>query len=224
MAYQGLPRGTFAYLAALAANNDRGWFEAHRDEYERLWLGAGLDLIAALEPLCRDMAPRLLAVPKLNASLRRIHRDTRFSTDKSPYKPHLHLILSAGEPFNKVAGMHIVLSPEGLAFGAGRFEPPPEVLGRLRARICDDSERAGLLAAIASAEAVGSALDPPDLARVPKGFAAEAEWEVLLRRKSLICRTPAALAPPDWLFSPDAPHELARITHAHLPLLAWLGG
>ena len=222
MGYAGLGQGTFAYLRALAAHNEREWFEAHRADYEAHWLQAGLDLIAELAPLCQAMELRLLAVPKLNQSLRRINRDTRFSKDKTPYQPRLHLILSTGPAFNKVPGMHIVLSPVGLGYGAGHYGLEPEALDRMRARICDPGQRETLLAALDATRAEGSEIDPPDLTRVPKGYDPAPEWDHLLRRKGMIVRTQADQPPPDWLFTPDAPEQLARITRAHLPLLDWL--
>ena len=222
MAYPGLRRETFDYLRALAAHNDRDWFEANRAAYQRDWLEAGLDLVAALGPLCDGMEPRLLAIPKLNQSLRRINRDTRFSKDKTPYQPWLHLILSTGPAFNKVPGMHIVLRPEGLGYGAGHYGLQPEALDRMRARILDPVQRNRLLSALDPAKAVASEIDPPDLARVPKGYEAAADWDHLLRRKGMIVRTQANQTAPDWLFTPEAPEHLARITRAHLPLLDWL--
>lgn len=222
MPYPGLPRESLVFLQGLAAHNDRDWFEAHRADYDAHWLQAGLDLIAALAPLCQAMEPRLMAVPKLNQSLRRIHRDTRFSRDKTPYQPWLHLILSTGPAFNKAPGMHIVLGPDGLSYGAGHYGLDPAALDHLRARICADTQRARLLAALEAAGQVGSTLDPPDLARVPKGYAADPDWEHLLRRKNLIVRTQSPRGAPDWLFTPDAAERLATITRAHLPLLNWL--
>ena len=221
MTYPGLPPQTLAYLRDLAANNSRDWFEAHRDAYEAHWLKAGLDLVAALAPLCDRMTPRLMAVPRLNQSLRRIHRDTRFSKDKSPYQPWLHLILSTGTPFNQVPGMHLVLTPDGLGYGAGQYGLEPQALDRMRQRLCDPGDRAQLQTALTAAEAVGSTLDPPDLARAPKGFA-PADWDHLLRRKHLITRSQTNLPPPDWLFTPSAPDKLAGIIRAHLPVLRWL--
>jgi uncharacterized protein (TIGR02453 family) len=222
MCYPGLNRATFDFLRDLAAHNDRDWFEAHRADYEAHWLKPGLDLVEALGPLCARMQPRLLAVPKLNHSLRRIHRDTRFSKDETPYQPWLHLILSTGPAFNKVPGMHIILRPEGLGYGAGHYGLEPAALDRMRARICDPRERAALMAALEAAEAVGSTLDPPDVARVPKGYDAAPEWDHLLRRKGLIVRTQDHKPTPDWLFTPAAAERLAALTRAHLPLLAWL--
>lgn len=222
MGYPGLHRSTFTFLRDLAARNSRDWFEAHRAEYEACWLKPGLDLVAALAPLCEAMTPRLMAVPKLNQSLRRIHRDTRFSRDKTPYQPWLHLILSTGPEFNKVPGMHIVLQPEGLGYGAGHYGLAPAALHKMRAGICDPGDRGRLLVALETAGQVGSALDPPELMRVPKGYPVDPSWDHLLRRKGLIVRTQASLTPPDWLFTPVAPEQLADVIRAHLPLLAWL--
>lgn len=222
MGYPGLRRETFDYLRDLSAHNERDWFEAHRADYEEHWLKAGLDLIEAIGPTCGAMEPRLLAVPKLNQSLRRIHRDTRFSKDKTPYQPWLHLILSTGPAFNKVPGMHIVLTPEGLGYGAGHYGLEPEALDRMRRRICDPGDRAALMSALAAAEGVQSTLDPPDLARVPKGYEAAPDWEHLLRRKGMIVRTQSDMPAPEWLFTAEAPERLAAIARAHLPLLRWL--
>lgn len=218
----GLPRDTFRFLRDLRDNNSRDWFEAHRADYQTYWLKAGLDLIAALAPHCAAMTPRLLAVPKLNQSLRRIHRDTRFSKDKTPYQPWMHLILSTGPEFNKLPGMHIVLTPDGLGYGAGHYGLEPGALDRMRLRMCDPRDRARLLSALGTAKTVGSDLDPPELARVPKDYSATPDWDHLLRRKGLIVRTQSDQPAPDWLMSPDAAPRLAEIVRAHLPVLAWL--
>jgi uncharacterized protein (TIGR02453 family) len=222
MVYPGVSRATFDFLRELSAHNNRDWFEAHRADYDAYWLKAGLDLVAALGPFCDRMAPRLLAVPKLNQSLRRIHRDTRFSKDKTPYQPWLHVILSTGPAFNKVPAMHLVLTPEGLGYGAGQYGLEPEALDRMRHRICNPTDRGRLVAALEQAGTAQSRLDPPDMARVPKGYAPDPDWDHLLRRKSLIVRTQGDLPAPDWLFGPEAPERLAAITRAHLPLLGWL--
>lgn len=220
--FPGLPRDLPAYLADLAANNSRDWFEAHREPYKTLWLGPGLDLVAALAPLAAEMEPPLKAVPKLNGSLRRINRDTRFAADKRPYEPHLHLILSTGTAFNRAPGFHIVLSPQGLGWGAGVWGLEPAALARMRRRICDAPDRTRLLKAIDAAATTGSRLDEPDLVRVPAGFTAEPAWAHLLRRHHMVLRTQEPLPMPAWLFTPEAPDRFAGLAQAHLPLLAWL--
>ncbi len=219
--YPGLPRETPQYLRALAAHNDRAWFEHHRKAYETAWKTPALDLIEALAPFCQSCTPRLEAVPKPGGSLRRIHRDIRFSNDKTPYSATMHLRLTLTGGASKHAGMHLVLHPDHLAFGAGEFGLSPEALSRFRTRVQNPKDRATLLKAAAEAEAAGSAWDAPDLKRLPSGFTAEPEWDHLLRRKSIILRGQTE-GLPDWLFTPDCLTHLQPLIAAHLPLLAWL--
>ncbi len=224
MGYSGLPHATLGFLAGLEANNTRDWFEAHRAEYARDWLAAGLDLTAALsEPAARL---GLMAVPKLNASLRRIHRDTRFSADKRPYRAQLHLILSTGPAFNKVPGVHLVIGAQGWGYGAGHYGLSPDALDRWRAFVSNPEGRAQVMDWLAPAEALGCRLDPPDLARVPKGWDGGAGWDHLLRRKSVIARTEAEVPLPDWAFGPGAVAGFASVLEGLAPLalgLARLG-
>ena len=84
MAFAGMPRETVTFLQGLQANNSRAWFEAHRAEYEAFWPKPGLDLAAELSGPAAKLG--LMAVPKLNGSLRRILRDSRFSADKRPMR------------------------------------------------------------------------------------------------------------------------------------------
>ncbi|MFM2356741.1 MAG: hypothetical protein RLZZ528_2477 [Pseudomonadota bacterium] len=220
MAYQGLPRQTVDFLAGLAAEPTKPWFDAHRDDYERYWKAAGLDLVEALGPYCSRTVPRIEALPRVGGSLRRINRDVRFSADKTPYAPMLHLAFTvAAGP--KHRGVHLVIQPQSLDFGAGEYGLPPAALEHFRRRVCNEAERAELLRAAAEIEALGGQWDAPDLKRVPQGFDAAPDWDHLLRRKSVILRGSMPL--PDWLFTPDALWHLEAILDAHLPLLGWLG-
>ncbi|MDP1732873.1 MAG: TIGR02453 family protein [Sulfuritalea sp.] len=83
-------KATFRFLDELAANNDRGWFEANKPRYEELVREPALDFITAMaEPLAK-FAPHFRAEPrKMGGSLMRVFRDTRFARDKSPYKTNI---------------------------------------------------------------------------------------------------------------------------------------
>ena len=76
----------FQFLKDLAANNNREWFNEHRDEYEtaRLefdkLLAAVISRIALFDESIRGIQPKDCTY--------RIYRDTRFSLDKTPYKVH----------------------------------------------------------------------------------------------------------------------------------------
>jgi uncharacterized protein (TIGR02453 family) len=219
-AYAGLPRATIGFLAALAAHNDRDWMAAHRADYERDWKAAGIALARALVIPAADIG--LTVVPKIDGSLRRLHRDTRFSADKRPFHARMHLVLAAGEPVGKRPAVHLVIGPEGFDYGVGEWAMPPARLAAYRAALCDATARGALLRHVAAAEGLGCAFDPPDLARLPRGFTAAGDWEHLLRRRHFVLRTPSPRSMPDALFGPAAPDLLAGIAATLAPVAHWL--
>jgi uncharacterized protein (TIGR02453 family) len=72
------------FFRALAKNNNKEWFEAHRAEYEREVREPMRDLIGEMDARFLKFAPEIGGDPK--RSMFRINRDIRFSSDKSPYK------------------------------------------------------------------------------------------------------------------------------------------
>ena len=75
------------FLDDLARNNDRDWFEAHRDRYVEAkrrfdeFAERYLAAVATFDPSVAGLA--------LKDATYRIYRDTRFSADKSPYKTYM---------------------------------------------------------------------------------------------------------------------------------------
>ena len=68
---EGLPR----FLDELSRNNNKNWFDAHRDRYQQVYVAPALALIAAMAEPLAALDPPLTANPKVNGSLRRINRD-----------------------------------------------------------------------------------------------------------------------------------------------------
>src|SRR4026208_1384845 len=81
------PAEGLKFLRSLKRNNNREWFQAHKDVYEAQIKRPMEDLILALGVDFQKFAPEFIATPR--KSLYRIYRDTRFSKDKSPYKTHV---------------------------------------------------------------------------------------------------------------------------------------
>ncbi len=78
------------FLKQLAKNNNREWFQKNKDSYEHDVREPLLKFIEAFGPRLHKISPHFVANPsKVGGSLFRIHRDTRFSRDKSPYKTHV---------------------------------------------------------------------------------------------------------------------------------------
>ena len=97
--FQGFSEKSVAFLAALKANNNRAWFESHRSDFQSLCVDPALDLIEALAPVAQSLDPVHNAVPKLNKSLRRIHRDTPiFKGQDTLSHPYSYRVLGRGPP------------------------------------------------------------------------------------------------------------------------------
>lgn len=116
MTFSGFASDDLAFLKGLAVHNDRDWFTAHRAAYDD-------GLKPALEALVAATTQALAArgVPlagDAKKSLFRIHRDVRFSKDKSPYKTHVSATLTRTGPdglWRKMSpGMvYVHIEPEG---------------------------------------------------------------------------------------------------------------
>lgn len=191
MPFTGLPRETQGFLRQLADNNRKEWFEAHRAEFDALCVQPMLDLAAALVPVCDNLDPPHRCEPKFNGSLRRIHRDTRFSKDKSPYHDHLHLIFWTGDHPTRSPGIHVVIGANGFGMGAGYWAFEGEALERFRDALCEAQPAAELRKALDAMAGFGQTPDAPVLKKPPAGRVARDGLDQLLLSKGLVVRTQA---------------------------------
>jgi hypothetical protein len=127
MAFSGFPKQTVRFLADLSSNNDKRWFDAHREDYERYFVDPARDFVDALGPCLKKLDREIQAVAKVNGSIMRINRDIRFSKDKTPYKDHLDLWFWSGDKRGwGGSGFFFRLTSAQLILGAGThaFAPP----------------------------------------------------------------------------------------------------
>jgi len=84
--FNGFSPKTLKFLRGLKANNNKAWFQAHREDYDAYVLGPLQDLVADLGEFMLDIDPRFEITPAVNKTISKIYRDTRFSKDKSPFR------------------------------------------------------------------------------------------------------------------------------------------
>jgi uncharacterized protein (TIGR02453 family) len=176
--FAGFPAEAMPFLAALRDHNDRDWFAANRDAYERAVREPGEAFAAA-------MAPRLSAITgqPMSGKLFRVHRDVRFSKDKRPYNAHLHIaFLPAMGPTACGSGFYLGLEPDRLVLGAGSFDFGGQI-DAYRAEA--DRSGADLAKVLVGLAAEGYRLSEPELKRTPAPYAAGHAHADLLRRKSV---------------------------------------
>lgn len=168
--FDGLSPKTFGFLNSLTKHNDKAWFEAHRTEYEELYLEPALRLIGALGPRLQKIRP-VEFEPRVNGSLFRIHRDIRFSKDKRPYKDHIDLWFWEGEKRRGDSpGFFLRITGKAILFGAGVHQFSKEELARYREAVVEETSGKKLRTLLRSLEKAGYDRSGATRKRVPKGF------------------------------------------------------
>jgi uncharacterized protein (TIGR02453 family) len=215
------------FLRGLAAHNEKQWFEAHRNEYEQEVREPMQELIEEMLMRFRNFAPEIGGDPK--RLMFRIHRDVRFSKDKSPYKTHAACWFHYRGASRKVgieakegsAGFYFHLEPGGKSMlGAGLWMPPRPQLSRLRDAIAE--KPAQFERAIASLpKRFGGLDDESVLKRIPRGFAEDHPAARWLRYQSFT--SGRSLRDAD-VTGAKLPSLLEREFGALLPLVRWVNG
>ncbi|NJD18539.1 MAG: DUF2461 domain-containing protein [Gemmatimonadetes bacterium] len=127
---------TFRFLRELARNNRRDWFDANRARYEEHVRDPALRLIQDFAPHLAKLSPHFQAGPR---SLFRIHKDTRFSKDKAPYKTHAGIQFRHDQAKDAHApGYYLHLEPRSVFVGMGLWRPDGPTLRKLRERIVEE--------------------------------------------------------------------------------------
>lgn len=222
--FTGFPAEAIQFLHDLAANNERPWFEANKEIYLRAVQGPAVMLVAALGERLRAHFPEISYDTRTNGSgsLMRLHRDTRFSADKSPYKTNVAMMFGApGAAKMASPGFGLQLTPERVELIAGTFAFAPEALAAYRTAVLEEAAGAQLEQAAARVRAAGAyTIAGAGYKRVPAGLPADhprAEW---LKYKGL-----HVFAPHVTLEEAQTP-ALVEIAMAHFlamaPVWQWL--
>lgn len=211
---------TFAFLRDLASNNERAWFEANRDRYERDVRDPALRFIVDAAPVLKGISPHFRADPrKSGGSLYRIHRDTRFSKDKSPYKTHtgIHFRHEAAKDAH-APGFYLHVAPTGCFLGVGIWHPDSAALRRIRDAIVEDGA-AWRRAAFQGSFAKAFELAGDSLSRAPRGYDADHPLVQDLKRKDFIG---VAELSRKRMESPALFDDFATLSRAGAPFVRWL--
>jgi uncharacterized protein (TIGR02453 family) len=210
------------FLGRLEQNNEREWFHAHRDEYDRLLLEPARDFVEAFGALSERLGEGVDADPRVGRSIMRINRDTRFSRDKRPYKTHLDLWFPQGAgPSRERPGFWFRLTPERLILGAGmhNFERP--ALERFREEVADPRRGGKLVRAVEDVRAGGGEVGGQTYKRVPAGYDVDEPRGELLRHSGLYAWVEYA-PPPAETHTPDFPAFCVDEYRRLLPVQRWL--
>ena len=206
------------FLRGLARNNDREWFEARRDIFEREIKERMLSVIGEINDVLAGFAPEHVRDPR--KAMFRIYRDTRFSADKRPYKQHVGAWwVRSGLEKTSGAGFYFHIGAKEVIVAAGAYMATPEQLLAIRRHIEANYQQTRKLLDDRKLRALMQEWEGEPMKRVPKGFPQDSPAAELLkcRRWGLSATLPAALAT-----EPKLVKEVARRFQAAAPLVSFL--
>jgi uncharacterized protein (TIGR02453 family) len=181
---------SFGFLRGLARNNNREWFLKHKPDYETHVRGPFQKLLTDLQPDLAATSTQFRADPRpVGGSLFRIHRDTRFANDKTPYKTHAGARLYH-QRFREVdsPSFYIHIQPGNCFVGAGIWHPEAPTRTRIRHFIVDNPE-AWRKAVHSPAFRRRFQLGGEMLTRAPRGYPADHPLIEDLKRQSFVGST-----------------------------------
>lgn len=212
------------FLRALKRNNRRDWFQAHREEYETAVRAPMRELVENVDVELARIAPELVGHP--TRSVFRIHRDIRFSADKSPYKTHAAAWFYHRDADKTVgsggggAGLYFHLEPGSSLIAGGVWMPPRESLARIRAALVRHPDAfMRIVRAPAFRRRFGTLSEERMLVRLPRGYPPDSPAAPWLRYQSFTASR--ALADAD-VQRRDLARRLARDYAVLLDLVRWL--
>jgi uncharacterized protein (TIGR02453 family) len=228
VSFPGFRPAALTFFRKLARENTKEWFEAHRATYEAEVKEPMRALIEELDVRLAEIAPEI--VGDTRRSPLRARRDTRFTSDKSPYKTFAGCLLyhrGAGRSASMqdnggAAGFYFQLEPRASLSAGGMWAPPRATLYRVRDAIVGDA--AGFERSVSGDDFVrrfGRLYDGDDqmLKRLPRGYAAGHPAEQWLRHLSFIGERSLSDAE---VTSRTLPDVLGADFAALTPLVRWL--
>jgi uncharacterized protein (TIGR02453 family) len=174
-----IEKATYQFLNDLKRNNNREWFNDHKDDFLQAQNNA-----KNVYNVIQENLQRHDAIEKFK--LFRIYRDVRFSKDKTPYKPHFAGSFSrSGKELR--GGYYLRIRPGESFLGGGFWEPNKEDLLRIRKEFeASDVEIREIIKAKDFKTVFGGKLEGDELKTAPKGFDKEHSAIDLIRKKGFI--------------------------------------
>lgn len=122
-----------SFLDGIKKQNSREWFTEHKEEYNAVRADFEEGISAAILRISEfDSSVKHLTVKDTTY---RFYRDTRFSTDKSPYKTHLGAYIAAHGKKAFHGGYYIHLEPGHCLVSCGNYWLPTNILTSCRNEI-----------------------------------------------------------------------------------------
>ena len=183
-----------SFLSDLKNNNTKDWFAANKASYEDHVKEPGKQFADAMASALSELTDC-----DHDSKIFRVHRDVRFSKDKTPYNAHLHMVFTPQGQMSQPPMWFFGLSPDKLSLGCGVFQYDKDALVEFRSAMAGP-KGAELIQLATELRAAGIRIGEPDLKRVPTGFDKDHPHAAALRRKGFAA----------WIEMPDPTFAIER--------------
>jgi uncharacterized protein (TIGR02453 family) len=226
-AFTGFRPEAIDFLADLAQNNDRAWFQPRKTEYERLLKAPMEALVTALAERFDARGIPLQADPKQSVS--RIYRDTRFAKDKSPYKRNVYARFpwvgrgtdhDTSDDGGRGTSAYFNVMPGESYVGGGMWAPEKPRIDAFRAAVLDEPDRVrAALEDPVFLDAFGPVHSHESLKRTPPGLPPDHPLADMFLFKDVVFGRQMS---DDEIRSPDLPDILVDAYAAAVPVFRFL--
>jgi uncharacterized protein (TIGR02453 family) len=220
--FVGFSTETQSFFRKLKRNNSKNWFDKHREEYDKFVLEPAKAFVVAMGAKFHAEKVYVRAEPKLNRSIFRIYRDTRFSPDKTPYKTHLALFFWEGVlPRMESPGFYFHVEPTKILLGLGLYMFTPKQLTSYRKAVVDPEWGQDLVDILKQiSRRKDFKLGEKHYKRIPPGFDPDHPHAELLLYKGLHVWEETAI--PEEFYSKKFVNFCWKKFKPFLPLHQWL--
>lgn len=220
MAQRFFTSTTFKFLNNLYANNNREWFEEHKQEYEHVVRTPALNFIEAMADDIAVISPHFRAsAKKVGGSLMRVHRDVRFGRDKRPYKTNIGIQFRHARGKDVHApGFYVHLAAEECFLGVGIWHPDNPALDLIRTAIAENSA-AWIKASRDKQFAKIFTFSGDSLVNAPRGYVKDHPMLEDLKRKDFIA---IKSFPQSLAVSEKFQADVVKSFRSALPLMTFL--
>ena len=221
--FSGFPEAGLQFLAGLSTHNNKEWFEAHKQDFQRFLIEPAQAFVLTLGERLQTLSPDIIYDTRLNGSgsLSRIYRDTRFSKDKRPYHTYLNIVFWEGTGKKmENPGYHFHFDAEGGVMRQGIYQFSKEQLATYRDTVIDDTLGKELALAIGRVKEAGYRIGGEHYSRVPRGYDSNHPRADLLRYNGLGAHSPQISR--ETLLSSDLVEVCFEHCRHMAPLQQWL--
>ncbi len=198
--FRGWPPGVTEFFDGLEMDNTKRYWTDHKAFYLS-------DVLGPMQALVAELAPEFGV-----GRIFRPYRDTRFTSDKSPYKTNIAAHIDAG---------YLSLSADSLGVGSGLYMPSPGQLTAFRAAVADDRSGAELLGHLEVLRAKRIQVSAREtLKSAPRGYPNDHPRIELLRYKGITAWREWPVGA--WLATAASKRRIVDFLRATTPLREWL--